>query len=87
MLYRRYLDLYSGFNYIDIEPYDATDFADYDLIFTSSISFYLDVKNHADKRVCYLHQGSAESEISPLLTACEYYLKKFPTLPQIGAIY
>jgi len=87
MLYRRYLDLYSGFNYIDIEPYDATDFADYDLIFTSSISFYLDVKNHADKRVCYLHQGSAESEISPLLTAREYYLKKFPTLPQIGAIY
>ncbi|MFD0897466.1 helix-turn-helix domain-containing protein [Loigolactobacillus binensis] len=87
MLYRRYFDLYSGFKYIDIEPYDTTDFADYDLIFTSSVSFYLDVTNHADKRVLYFHQGSAESEISPLLRAREIYLQKFPTLPNIYAAY
>ncbi|MFD1317921.1 helix-turn-helix domain-containing protein [Loigolactobacillus zhaoyuanensis] len=87
MVYRRYLDLYSGFKYIDIEPYDATDFADYDLIFTSSISFYLDASNSTDDRVFYFHQGSAESEISPLLRAREFYLKKYPTLPNISAIY
>ncbi|KRM97338.1 helix-turn-helix domain-containing protein [Loigolactobacillus rennini] len=84
MVYQHYLDLYQGFNYMDVEPYAAHAFKQYDLIFTSSFSFYLKAK---DPRVIYFHQGAEQSEIMPLLKARDYYLKKFPALPEIGAIY
>lgn len=84
MVYRHYLDLYQGFNYMDVEPYAAQDFKQYDLIFTSSLSFYLKAK---DPRVIYFHQGAEKSEIMPLLKARDYYLKKFPALPEIGGMY
>lgn len=87
-IYQRYADFYhNSFAYIDIEPYDQKDAANYDLIFTSSIAFYLAATKHKQQPVVYFHQGSPESELAPLLRARDYYLKKFPTLPQAGTLY
>ena len=40
MVYQHYLDLYQGFNYMDVEPYAAHAFKQYDLIFTSSFFLF-----------------------------------------------